>query len=235
MPRLISRSHRLRRLWSLFALALALAAPLGALTGGKAAHAQTTEPPGRIIPFLSDITYNPARLEMNATFGYTSTHKEEVIIPIGAENVFSPPPVFKGQITRFLPGTYHNAFQATWRYDLYSHVIWTLRDRKVDIAFDLARLNPPMARIKELEAKLAASEATIAALAGEVAAYEGAANGLIRGVQSDYRFLFRDPAFVVPGVTTIDQLLSLRGALTGVNVGTKRQVYRALGGGQITL
>lgn len=64
---------------------------------------------GEVVPFVKGVwEYGPD--DYAAVFGYASGEAEAVMVPLGANNVFSPGTAFRGQPTTFLPGVFDDAF-----------------------------------------------------------------------------------------------------------------------------
>lgn len=63
-----------------------------------------------ITPFLECVTYRSSDNMYVADFGYENDGSENIIIPAGEQNLFTPGPADRGQIFNFLPGRHENAF-----------------------------------------------------------------------------------------------------------------------------
>lgn len=91
-----------------------------------------------VVPILDCVTYNQALNQVTANFGYVNTSGSTQTIAIGASNFFSPNPMNRGQLTSFLPGTFHNALQVTFDISAAPTLTWTLGGGSVTASNDPA-------------------------------------------------------------------------------------------------
>ncbi len=118
----MERGNGLRRLAAVVTLALtclAFAAPSSdaVVTG--------------VFPELGCVDFDQVHNTVTGIFGYTSGNDGNVIIPIGPNNLFSPPPINRGQPTVFFPGINHQAFSLTFFGPPNPAVTWNLLGNSV--------------------------------------------------------------------------------------------------------
>ncbi len=95
-----------------------------------------------IAPLLDCVTYDPATNTVTATWGYVDTNSVASVIPLGAENFFTPPPPLQGQPTNFNPGVFHAVFQTTFDLGVFSSETWSLGGMTVTATNDSADYCP---------------------------------------------------------------------------------------------
>lgn len=61
-----------------------------------------------------------------AVFGYNNLNTENVIIPVGNDNKFTPSPIDRGQTTDFLPGRQYGVFGVNFQPSS-SNLVWRLK------------------------------------------------------------------------------------------------------------
>lgn len=76
-----------------------------------------------IKPVLQCVTANTDET-FTAKFGYKNDNSVPIIIPVGANNKFSPNPQNRNQTTNFQPGRIRFAFEVLFNG---SNLVWTLK------------------------------------------------------------------------------------------------------------
>ncbi len=80
-------------------------------------------PEGAVSPVLECVEYVEDRGSYIAHFGYSNENDEDIIIPIGDENKFTPTPIDRGQPFVFESGRHIDAFQVEFDGN---ELVWTL-------------------------------------------------------------------------------------------------------------
>jgi chromosome segregation ATPase len=86
------------------------------------------------------------------------------------------------------------------------------------------------AQVADLQAQIVVLQAEVTRLTNENQTLSAALNGALAAIQLDLQLSFSDPAFVLPGATTLDRLQNLVTALVTLERGRKLGVYTNLGG-----
>jgi hypothetical protein len=77
----------------------------------------------QVIPLADCVTRGSDSSRLQAWFGYRNSGST-VVVPVGTENFFVPPPLDRGQPAAFEPGEFHRVFSVEFPSD--SFVTWTL-------------------------------------------------------------------------------------------------------------
>ncbi|PTL59344.1 hypothetical protein [Paraconexibacter algicola] len=112
---------------------VAVAASLVALAAATSPTAQAQTSTAVIVPTLDCVRISPTRLEVTGVFGYWNTGSTATDVAISANNVFTPPPGFRGQPTTFQPGRQQAAFTVTFRTDVTPTITWSLQGRALTV------------------------------------------------------------------------------------------------------
>src|SRR6185503_1436318 len=78
----------------------------------------------QVIPLADCVTQGSDPSSLQAWFGYRNTDPAAVVIPIGLDNFFQPPPADRGQPVSFDPGEFHRVFFIG--FPATGSVTWTL-------------------------------------------------------------------------------------------------------------
>ena len=79
----------------------------------------------QVIPLADCVTEGSDAGHVQAWFGYRNLSPTSVAIPIGADNMFQPEPIDRGQPTTFMAGEFHRVFPV--EFPVGSRLTWVLQ------------------------------------------------------------------------------------------------------------
>src|SRR5690349_21129744 len=81
----------------------------------------------QLAPILDCIDYDPTARTITGHWGYVNTGATNKTINPGPGNFFTPAPSYQGQPVTFLPGMFHDVFQAAFSLDVTTSSSWHLQ------------------------------------------------------------------------------------------------------------
>lgn len=153
---------------------------LAAAPGDATPLSPGPHPLGGLVPWLECISKSPGT--NTAYFGFDNPSLDNIVVPVGANNRFSPDPPNRSQTTTFLPGRsrYFPVYAFSVTFGASSTIKWQLNGYEVTANADSALCNTDWLRFNMIiDSQTAPSASQVAATASEAATQMGIAESRI--------------------------------------------------------